>query len=314
MSAEPKLLDRRFVLVTGKGGVGKSTVTAMLAWASAAAGRRTLACELNKQERIAPALGHEPVGEQITRIHPNLWTVNINPKAALEEYGLMKLHIRALYRIVFENPLVEGFVRFIPGANELLMLGKTFNHERERDSHGQPVWDAIYIDAPATGHGLTLFHLPKVIRDTVASGNMHEEARAMWSLLTDPDRTAVHLVSLPEELAVQETHYLHARLVELGLPLGYVFLNMVPPRLLNLEQLELFRALGSSPPGDLELEAQWETTGIRLGRCAMATHYARSLTRLRQPLVQLPTQYTAEFGLPQIDALAKSVLAQVGRR
>ncbi len=305
----PGLLDRRFALVTGKGGVGKSTVTAMIAWLNAQAGRRTLICELNTNERIPSLFGKRPTEGRITPIAPNLWSVNIRPQMAMEEYALMKLRFRALYKLVFDNPLVQSLVRFVPGANDLVMLGKAFNHERELEA-GRPAWDCIVVDAPATGHGITFFKLPRIIRDAVPAGNLHQEASDMWALLTDPVRTAVHLVSLPEELPVRETTELHARIAtELGLPLGYLFVNRVPPPLLDEAAAANF-ALLEDPPPEERLRTLWAATRIRLGRERMAGRYADRLGALGMPTVRLPTQYTPRFGLEEIEALAARFLEQ----
>ena len=312
MPSPPPPHDRRFILVTGKGGVGKTTVTAALAARSAAQGRRTLVCELNTQERIAPLFGHAPVGDNVTCIADHLWSVNIEPRTALEEYGLMKLRVRALYRLVFEHPAVERFVDFMPGANELFMLGKAFNHEREVDSHGRPVWDAIFIDAPATGHGLMFFRLPEVIRDAVPAGNLHAEASAMWDLLVDPVRTAVHLVTLPEELPAQETLELHRRLREYGMPLGYLFLNMVPGQLFDRGERAIFDRMGDTPPHHPALSALWATTRIRLGREAMAQRYGRMLDTLGLDRIDLPIQYSARFGLDELASLTRVIADRTG--
>lgn len=308
--SEPSLLDRRFVLVTGKGGVGKSTVTAVLAVLSARFGRRTLVCELNTHERIAPMLGHPPVGGEVTALEPNLWAVNIRPAEAIHEYGMMKLRARALYRLVFDNPLVQSLVRFVPGMNDLLMLGKAFNHERERDSAGQPAWDRIIIDAPATGHGVTFLRLPRIIRDAVPAGNMHREAAEMWALLTDPTRTAVHLVALPEELPVQETRELHAQLSrEMQVPVGLLAVNMMPQPALAGALAEDFAAL--EQPDDPALSALWAATRIRQRRAALAAGYRDTLRGLGLPTVELPLVPVARVGRAEIEAFADQLLAQV---
>lgn len=307
----PPILQRRFVLVTGKGGVGKSTVTAVLARLSARAGRRTLVCELNTRERIPGLFGQPPVGGEVTRIADNLWSVNIQPALAMEEYALMKLRFRTLYRLVFENPVVRGMVGVIPGVHHLLMLGKAFNHEREVESDGRPTWDTIIVDAPATGHGLTFFQLPRIIRDAVPAGNLHREAADMWALLTDPRRTAVHLVTLPEELPVRETVELHQRLTrDLGMPLGCLFVNMMPPPLLEAAQAELFAHL-TEAPSDPYLATLWAAGRIRLGREALAGSYRRQLADLALPLIELPTQYSRDFGPEQIGLLSDRALEQI---
>ena len=108
------LLQRRLWTVSGKGGVGKSAVAATLALASAQRRRATLVCELNASERIAPLLGHAPVGPELRQIEPNLWAVNVQPAEAMREYGLLVLRFERVYRAVFENRVVRQFLRFIP--------------------------------------------------------------------------------------------------------------------------------------------------------------------------------------------------------
>jgi anion-transporting ArsA/GET3 family ATPase len=305
----PDLLTRRFVLVTGKGGVGKTSVTAALGRLSAAAGRRTLICELNTHEHIPGLFGHAPVGGAVSQIAENLWSVNIQPDEAMEEYGVMKLRFKTLYRLVFDNPLVRRLVRFVPGVNDLLMLGKAFNHERERDHDGKPVWDTILVDAPATGHGIMFFKLPRIIRDAVPAGNLHREAADMWTLLTDPERTAVHLVTLPEELPVRETVELHGRLAdELGLPLGALLVNMVPPTLLSAEQAATFARLETRPEDPL-LGALWDSTKVRLSREALSERAVAELDPLHMFTVRLPLLYTDDFGATEIEILSQTIAA-----
>lgn len=302
----PALQDRRFLLVTGKGGVGKSTVAAMLAAASAAAGRRTLVCELNTQERIPGLFSRPPVGPRVTAIGENLWSVNIRPAEALEEYAVMKLRFKTLYSLVFENPLVQRFVSFVPGMNDLLLLGKAFNHERERDREGRLAWDCVILDAPATGHGVSFFRLPKVILDHVPVGNMHDEAREMWDLLTDARRTAVHLVTLPEELPVQETLELHAVLAgQLGMPMGALWLNQVPPHW-GSEATRTAAAALPRPPAGSPLSEAWEVARVRLGREAQAAHYKARLEKLGVPLRTLPVLYRKDFDHAALMELLRS--------
>ena len=302
-------LDSRFTVITGKGGVGKSTVAAALGQRFAAAGHRTLICELNTQERIAPLFGRPPSGSAVTAIAPHLYSVNIEPRAAMEEYAVMKLKLRTIYKLVFENPLVQRFVRFIPGMNDLLMLGKAFNHERERSRSGRPVWDRIIVDAPATGHGISFLRLPRIIRDAVPAGNLHAEAAAMWSLVTDAKRTAVHLVCLPEELPVQETQQLHQTLrSELGVPLGALFLNMVPPPLLDAETEALYRRL--DPPTHAGAKVLWDLTAVREKREALAARYGEQLQALGLPMVTLPTQYSPTFDQAALGKLVQAIADQ----
>jgi anion-transporting ArsA/GET3 family ATPase len=206
------LLDKRLWIVSGKGGVGKSTISAALALRSARAGRRTLVCEVNTQERISGLLGHPPAGAQVTKLEDNLWAVDVRPQEAMREYGLMVLRFEALYKTVFENRVVRYFLRFIPSLQELVLLGKILFHMQEKHPDGRPVWDTIVMDAPATGHAISFLRVPQVLMQTVPPGPMSREALRMRDLLEDPALTAAVLVSLPEEMPVNETLELHSAL------------------------------------------------------------------------------------------------------
>jgi anion-transporting ArsA/GET3 family ATPase len=218
------LLDRRLLLVTGKGGVGKSTVAASLALRLASAGLRTLLCEVNADRRLGRMLGHPEVGHDVTPVEANLSMVDLEPDAAMREYVLSKIRLERVYRAVFENRMVRYFLRFVPALAETVMLGKVMWHLRQwPDAPGG--FDRIVLDLPATGHALTLLGVPQSLVSTLPSGPMSTEANWMLELLTDPVVTSAVLVSLPEELPVNETLELAQALRGLRIRLGALVLN-----------------------------------------------------------------------------------------
>src|SRR5262245_17396985 len=208
------LAHQRLLIVTGKGGVGKTTLAAALALGSARRGLKTLVCEVNTKERITHLLGRPEVGPEIGSLDGNLWSVALRPAEAMREYALMILKFESIYNAVFGNRLVGYFLRFIPSIQELVMLGKILFHLREKRSDGQYRFDRIVIDAPATGHAITFLSVPQVILDTVPPGPLAADATWMRDLLVDPKITGTVLVSLPEELPVNETLELHATLTQ----------------------------------------------------------------------------------------------------
>ena len=170
------LLDRRFLFVVGKGGVGKTTTTASLGLAAARKGKKTLIAMVNTRERLSKLLDVPPIDSTIREVAPNLDAVNMTPDAALEEYGLMILKVRALYNAIFDNRLVRAFLRGTPGIEAWTMLGKAYFHAFGHGPDGKGDYDLVILDAPATGHGVEMLRVPQVIVDVAPPGLLRREA------------------------------------------------------------------------------------------------------------------------------------------
>src|SRR6266849_2750312 len=202
--ARAGLLDRRLVVVTGKGGTGKSTLSAALALASARRGKKTLICEVVAKERVADFFGRPPSGTQIRELLPNLYSVHVRPREAMREYALMTLKYETLYKIAFENAAARYFLSAAPSLAEIVMLGKVWWHATQEMERGKPRWDLVVLDAPATGHGLAFLSVPAVFLRLVQEGPLARDMRGMQSLLADPARCAISIVTLPEEMPANE--------------------------------------------------------------------------------------------------------------
>ncbi len=223
-----ELFDRRLILVAGKGGVGRSTVAAAIATRLAAAGKKTLLFETNANDRFGSYFDKPPVGSDVVPLAPNLWAVNTNPAAALTEYGLMILKFRSVYEMVFENRVTKAFLRAIPGLDDYALLGKAWFHTTE-EKRGRPVWDTIVFDMPASGHSVSMLRIPWVIVDTVPEGPLTRDARTVKQLLCDPARTAAVVVTLAEEMPVNEAIDLEGKLGALGIAAQRIICNQVYP-------------------------------------------------------------------------------------
>lgn len=274
------LAEKRFVLVTGKGGVGKTTVCAAEALALGAKGKRVLVAMCNAKERLSVMLGVPPIGTDVVNVAPNVWAVNMDPEKALEEYGSLVLHSRALYRTLFGNRYVRSFLKAVPGMHEWAMLGKAWWHTTERDDAGRDKYDVVVLDAPATGHGLDMLRVPKVILDVVPPGLLRRDAERAWTLFQDPKTTAIVLVTLPEEMPTTETIELARALRELGLPIGRVVVNGVLPPLFSREERE---ALLAATLGDTADPAEAVLAAGR-DRSTRERVQAESLARLSRDL------------------------------
>jgi anion-transporting ArsA/GET3 family ATPase len=217
---------RRFLFVTGKGGVGKTTVCAALALALARRGRRVLVAMSGPHERLSSFLGTPPIGHDVQEVARNVWATKIEPPRALEEYGELILKVKSLARAVFDNRYTQAFFRAVPGLYDWSLLGKAWYHTTEERPDGSPRFDVVLFDAPSTGHGLDMLRVPKVILDIVPPGALRRDAERAWQLFSDPVRSGVVLVSLPEEMPVTETVELAAALHgEIGMPLLSLVIN-----------------------------------------------------------------------------------------
>lgn len=277
--------EKRFLIVTGKGGVGKTTVAAAEAVALAAKGKRVLVAMCNAKERLSVMLGSDLVGEEISQVGKNIWAVNMHPERALEEYGLMTLKSRVLYNILFDNKYARSFFRAVPGMSEWSMLGKAWWHTTEKLGDGSNRFDVVILDAPATGHGLDMLRVPKVIVDVTPPGLLRRDAERAMALFRDADTCAVVLVTLPEEMPTSETIELAAALTgELGIPIGKVVVNGVLPPLFSREERAALEAFELGPikgPGDAALFAGRD-------RAIRERVQAESLARLSRELPVKP--------------------------
>ncbi len=285
------LFQRRFIVVSGKGGVGKSTLCMAIGMAAAQMGKRTCIVQLNTRDAIGRFFGLPPIGYEPVQLLPDapLFGCNLRPAQALREYSLMKLRFRALHRLVFENDVMRRLLGMLPGMTETLLLGKAwFMEEEERTDAGQPAWDALIIDAPSTGHGVALFRLPEVILQAVPVGPMADDARRMQALLADPNRTSFNIVALPMELPVNETIDLQRQaLAVIGMPAGVIFANQVLPDVLPASFDGHLATLAASADPIVQASAM-NAQAYRRWRVAQQKQLGRLHHAASMPVVELP--------------------------
>jgi anion-transporting ArsA/GET3 family ATPase len=296
------LLDRRLLAVTGKGGTGKSTLTAALALAASRRGKKVLVCEVVAKERVADLFGKPPSGPQISQLLPNLYSVHVRPREAMREYALMILKYETLYKLAFENAAARYFLSAAPSLAEIVMLGKVWWHATQEEERGKPRWDLVILDAPATGHGLTFLTVPEVFLQLVQDGPLARDMRDMQSLLGNPDTCRTCIVTLPEEMPANEAIELHQALKAHSLPQGPLFLNgCFEPRFTPQERVNVVR-------GGPALAAAGEAADNHEARADLSKLYEGVLrSNIDQPLIKIPFLFDRVFGAQAIEKVAAAI-------
>jgi anion-transporting ArsA/GET3 family ATPase len=259
----------------------------------------------NKRERLSTLLGTAPIGTSITALEPGLSAVLLSAEVAIREYGHLKLKSRALADTLFDNRYVQGFFAGAPGLKEWALLGKAWYHSIE-EVDGAPRFDVVLFDAPATGHGLDMLRVPKVIVELSPPGLLRADAERAWRMFQDPAQSGVIVVTLPEELPVNETEELVAALRnELCLPVASLIVNGVRPARFDAAARAGLAALAHTlplpaAPGVPALEA-----GVR--RAVREGIQAESRARLRAlalPEIELPALIGGASSRDAIEVLA----------
>ncbi|HET6811794.1 MAG TPA: ArsA family ATPase [Acidimicrobiales bacterium] len=303
--------------MSGKGGVGKTTMAAALALLAAERGRRTLVCEVDPKGDLAASYECSPTRFKPTELQPGLWAMSMNTEESLREYLSLFLKIPVAGRI---GPLARAF-EFVataaPGVKEILTVGKLCYEVRE--DH----YDLVVVDASATGHIVGQLSAPQGINELVHVGLVRQQTGWMLDVLSDPELTGLCIVATPEEMPVNETVELAARVRdETTVELAAVIVNRVLPELFTRSEEDLFETLCEPEvAARIEKEAGGEPGPIlAAARLAVTMRRTRAahLDRLREgidpavPMLYVPYLFTRAHGVRALRQVASALSAELG--
>jgi anion-transporting ArsA/GET3 family ATPase len=286
----PSLLDKRLVVVTGKGGAGKTTVAAALGLIAAGQGRRVVLCEVG---------GHDRLPELV----PELTTVSVDPEQAKLEWLRYQLKSRTLAGVLGGSNLFQYLTAAAPGLTELVTIGKVWDLAQLEPRAGGPTYDLAIVDAPATGHGLAMLRAPSTYASIARVGPVGRHAQRIESFLGDSAQTGIVSVALPEEMPVNETvEFERALRRELKIEVDAIVVNAVHPGRFKRDECRRLEAI---------------TGGGRVAQAAVAAALSEHLRargehaqvrRLRRaavaPVTTLPRIFEPELGRGELERLA----------
>jgi anion-transporting ArsA/GET3 family ATPase len=301
--AVPGLLDRRLIFVTGKGGVGKSTVAIALGLLAARRGRRTIVAELASQDRVRSTFARTGETFEEVALTERLYTISVDPEHAMEEY--LRLKTGPLGSALGSSRLFQAFAMATPGMRELLSMGKVWELAQfERRTSGAAPYDLVIVDSPAAGHGLGILRTPRTFAEIARVGPLAATAQRIAATIDDPAFTAVLAVATAEEMPVNETRWLSEQLAADGTPLDVVIVNaLYADRFTAAEAARVARARATSAP-----VAVAAALGAAVSEHARAHGQRDQLARLREAieaeLVELPFVFAERLGLDELSQLA----------
>jgi len=321
--ATPDIFDKRLLIVSGKGGVGKSTLCSAFALSASRMGKRVLVVEMDEKERISRLFGTPEVGYEGAFVHPNIYVRNLLPTLAMNELVETQVSVKTLAKQILGSPIYSYFVAAAPGLKEFVTLGKIMMLEDEKERGGKPKYDIIIVDAPATGHGVAFLRVPFAAADVLNVGWVRKQADRIINLITDPEKTTLNIVTLPEEMPVNETIEMCQSVEDLlEISIGYIIVNSVYPQVLRKRDSALFDTMKKRARSDglkKLTRAEQKYTRVMLDcfetamrRRELNEFYISKLKRkLKYDFMQVPFVFSKKFDIELIEQVSDYMIGTI---
>ncbi|MHB8663480.1 MAG: ArsA family ATPase [Acidimicrobiales bacterium] len=312
-----ELLDRKLLFVTGKGGVGKTTIAAGLALLASQRGKRTLVCEVDAKGNLADFYESGPIGYDARQVQPGLFAMAMETERSLDEYLRIFLRVPVMGRIGPIARMFDFVATAAPGVKEILTVGKLAYEVRERH------YDLVVVDASPTGHVVGQLAAPQAINSLVQVGLVRSQTDWMLEILSDPARTGLIIAATPEEMPVNETIELSRRVrEETTVDLAAVVVNRVLPELFGRGEEEVFDRLADPTVrarlddevgGAMEPLLQGARLAVTLRRTrAVHLEHLRDALDPDLPMLYVPYLFARTHGLRSTRVVAEALAAELG--
>ncbi|MDM8536685.1 ArsA family ATPase [Desulfobacterales bacterium HSG17] len=303
-----RLLNLRQIFITGKGGVGKTTICAALGMAAAKLGKKVLIVEVGDADNIGPLFVDRTLPETPLSIQNNMWGVRVNPRMVMNEYIETHIASRFISNRITRSALFDHLAAATPGLKEVMTLGQIWRWEQHTTDDDAPPFDLIIVDSPATGHGLSLLRVPETVIQMIGVGPVAKQTQVVLDILRDPTKVAIAQVTLAEELPINEAiEFENAALTELHMAHETIFVNSVYPDIFTNDELDELENISDDNllqmPNDFKLMIHSGKREIRR-RAMQQGHVNRLRTATKSPLIEIPFFFTNEVSLIEINQIA----------